>query len=390
MTLAESERDVFLLGELAVCFSELEDPRSTVNLRHPLVTVLSIAVMGVLCGATGPTGIADWANSKKVLLEKCLDLPKGIPQKDVYRRILMVLSAEAFQLCFMEWLESLRQRAIQITGIDQPIIAVDGKTLRRSHDHKKGLQALHSVTAWASQYGLCLGQVATDEKSNEITAIPELLRLIDLQGAIVTIDAMGTQKAIAKQIVESDGDYVLALKGNQESIHQAVIDYVETHRENDFADITCRQLTTKEKGHGREETRLYLQMPAPTTLPGFDQWVGLTTIGVVMLLCTRNGKETFETRYFLSSLTLGVKRFATAVRQHWGIENSCHWTLDVTYGEDGLRHRDAKLRQNMAWLNRFTLSLLKQHPAKISIARKRRKCGWSDDFLLQVLTGKTT
>lgn len=379
------------VNELAVRFGELADPRSSVNLRHPLVGVLMAAVMAVMAGAEGPTSIARWARMKKNFLLDYLDLPHGIPSRDVFRRVLMAVKPLAFQACFQGWLDSLQRSAATATGIDQPVVAIDGKTLRRTHDHSKGLHALHCVTAWASDYGLCLGQVATDQKSNEITAIPELLRLIHLEGAIVTIDAMGTQTAIAEQIIDEKADYVLALKGNQESIHQAVVDYVEEHRENDFADVKVREHTTAETGHGRQETRVYLQLPAPKTLPGFERWVGLKTIGVVILLSLRNGKETLETRYFLSSLPLGVKRFAHAVRSHWGIENACHWCLDVTYREDSLRLRQENLRENFAWLNRFSLSLLKQHPdRKLSIAMKRRSCAWNDDFLIQVLTGICT
>lgn len=194
---------------------------------------------------------------------------------------------------------------------------------------------MHSLSIWASEFGLTLGQVATDEKSNEITAISELLRLVNIKGAIITIDAMGT---------------------------------------------------TKDQGHGREETRTYIHMPAPKSLPGFGHWKGLLSIGMVLSLCLRNGKLTSEKRYFISSLRVGVKRFARAVRGHWGIENTCHWTLDVTYREDESRIRDVNARENFAWLNRFTLSLLKQHSSKESIAMKRRHCAWNDAFLTEVLT----
>ena len=252
-----------------------------------------------------------------------------------------------------------------------------------------GLGALHSVSVWASEFGLSLGQVACAEKSNEITAIPELLRLVDIKGAIITIDAMGTQKAIAEQIIEGEADYVLALKGNQETLHQAVIDYIDEQSENDFATVTARRHETEETGHGREETRSYIQMPVPQSLPGLDLWKGLKSIGMVVSECVRDGKETVEIRYYISSLAVSVKRFAHAVRSHWGIENSCHWSLDVTYREDESRIRDKHLRENFAWLNRLTLSLLKQHPGRDSVAMKRRSCGWSDDFLLEVLTGAT-
>jgi predicted transposase YbfD/YdcC len=369
-------------------FEDLEDPRSEVNLQHPLISVVVISLMAVLAGATGPTAIARWAQLKADELLNVLPLPNGIPRKDVFRRVLSALKPEAFQTCFANWLASLRAGAAAATGIDQPILAVDGKTLRRSHDRRKGLGALHSVSVWASEFGLTLGQVATEEKSNEITAIPQVLKLVDLQGAIVTIDAMGTQKAIASQVVDSGADYVFGLKGNQSKLHEAVADYVVEQWENDFADAQARRHVTTEKAHGREETRTYIQMPAPTSLPGFHLWKGLLTIGLVVHDCLRNGKETHEVRYYISSLAMGVKRFAHAVRSHWGIENACHWSLDVTYREDESRIRDARMRENFAWLNRFTLSLLKQHPSKDSVAMKRRSCGWDFDFMTEVLAGR--
>ena len=225
------------------------------------------------------------------------------------------------------------------------------------------------------------------EKSNEITAIPELLKLVDIKGGIITIDAMGTQKAIAAQIIEGGADYVLALKGNQETLHQAVIDYIDEQLEGDLAN--AREHVTTEKGHGREETRTYLQLPAPKSLNGFALWKGLMSIGIVTSLCLRDGKETIEVRYYISSLAMGVKRFARAVRGHWGIENSCHWVLDMTYREDESRIREQALRENFAWLNRFTLSLLKQHPDRASLVMKRRSCGWNENFLLEVIAGAT-
>jgi predicted transposase YbfD/YdcC len=377
------------LDEIVRHFEELEDPRSTVNLQHPLVSVVVIALMAVLAGAGGPTAIAKWAGMKEEFLVKALNLPNGIPRKDVFRRVLMALKPDAFQACFANWLQSLRDAAAAATGVEQPVLAVDGKTVRRSHDHSKGLGALHSVSVWASDFGLSLGQVACAEKSNEITAIPELLKLVDIRGAIITIDAMGTQKAIAEQIIEGKADYVLALKGNQETLHQAVIDSINAHWENDFASVNARRHQTKETGHGREETRSYIQMQVPKNLPGLELWKNLKSIGVVVSECVRNGKETVEVRYYISSLGVSVKRFAHAVRSHWGIENSCHWSLDVTYREDESRIREKQLRENMAWLNRLTLSLLKQYPSRDSIAMKRRSCGWSEDFLLKVLAGVT-
>jgi predicted transposase YbfD/YdcC len=377
------------LDEVVGYFDELEDPRSTINQKHPLVSVVVIAVMAVLAGAGGPTAIAKWAKLKSAFLVKVLKLPNGIPCKDVFRRVLALLQPSAFQACFVNWLEALRVKAAQATGVDQPVLAVDGKTARRSHDRNQGLGALHSVSVWASEFGLSLGQVACAEKSNEITAIPELLRLVDIKGTIITIDAMGTQKAIAEQIIDGKADYVLALKGNQEALHQGVIDYIDEQSETDFADVKARRHITQETGHGREEIRSYIHMPVPKSLRGLELWKGLKSIGMATLVCVRDGKETVETRYYISSLPVGVKLFAHAIRSHWGIENSCHWSLDMTYREDESRIREPHMRENFGWLNRFTLSLLKQHPGKDSIAMKRRGCGWSDEFLLEVLTGTT-
>jgi predicted transposase YbfD/YdcC len=375
------------LDEVAQHFEKLEDPRSTVNRRHPLVSIIVIALMAVLAGADGPTAIAEWAALKEEFLLAALDLPNGIPRKDVFRRVLVLIKPSAFQACFASWLQSLRATAAESTGVTQPILAVDGKTARRSHDRSKGLGALHSVSVWASEFGLSLGQVACAEKSNEITAIPEVLNLVDIKGAIVTIDAMGTQKAIAETIIDREADYVLALKGNHEKLHQAVIDHIEERLDRDLA--IAHEHVTIEKGHGREEMRTYLQLPAPEDLPGFEQWKELKSIGIVTSQCLRDGKETIEVRYYISSLAVSVKKFAHAVRSHWGIENTCHWSLDITYREDESRIQNKHLRENFAWLRRLTLSLLKQHPSRKSVAMRRRSCGWSEDFMLEVLTGVT-
>jgi len=375
------------LDEVVVPFQELEDPRSSINQLHPLVSVVVIALLAVLAGANGPTAIARWAALKEEFLVGVLDLPNGVPRKDVFRRVLMALKPGAFQACFANWLGSLRATAAAATDVEQPVLAVDGKSARRSHDRNHGLGALHSVSIWASEFGLSLGQVACAEESNEITAIPELLRLVDIKGAIITIDAMGTQKAIAAQVIEGEADYVLALKGNHETLHQAVIDEIDEQLEGDLAG--AQELVTTEKGHGREEVRTYLQLPAPEGLPGFRQWKGLRSIGLVTSHCLREGKETMEVRYSISSLEVDVKRFARAVRGHWGIENSCHWSLDMTFREDESRLREQHLREDFAWLRRFALSLLKQHPGRQSLAMKRRSCGWSDAFLMEVVNGST-
>jgi predicted transposase YbfD/YdcC len=375
------------LDEIVVHFQALEDPRSTVNRRHPLASVVVIALLAVLAGAGGPTAIARWAALKEDFLLQVLDLPNGVPCKDVFRRVLMTLKPAAFQAGFASWLRSLRTEAVAQTGVEQPVLAVDGKTSRRSHDRGKGLGALHSVSVWAGEYGLSLGQLACGEKSNEITAIPELLRLVDIKGAIITIDAMGTQKAIAERIIEGGADYVLALKGNQGTLHQAVIEAIDEQLEGDLAG--AQEIVTTETGHGREERRTYLQLPAPEELPGFPCWKGLKSIGLVTSCRVREGQETIEVRYYISSLDVDVKQFARAVRGHWSIENSCHWSLDMTFREDESRIRERRLRENFAWLNRFALSLLKQHPGRQSVVMKRRSCGWSDAFLMEVITGST-
>jgi predicted transposase YbfD/YdcC len=377
------------VDEVIAYFNDLEDPRSPINRQHPLVSVVVIALMAVLAGAGGPTAIARWARTKHDFLRNVLDLPAGIPGKDVFRRVLMLLNPAAFQACFCNWLQALRAKAALTSDTDRPVFAVDGKTARRSHDRRNGLGAMHSVSVWASEFGLSLGQLACAEKSNEITAIPELLRLVDIRGAIITIDAMGTQKAIAEQIIEQKADYVLALKGNQETLYQAVVDHIDAQFEDDFARAQARRHVTKETGHGREEVRSYIQMPVPETLPGLEHWKGLKSIGVVVSTCVRDGKETTEMRYYISSLAVSVKRFAQAVRSHWGIENSCHWSLDFTFREDESRIREKHLRENFAWLNRFLLSLLKQHRDRDSIVMRRRACGWDENFMLQILTGAT-
>jgi predicted transposase YbfD/YdcC len=378
------------LDEVARHFEELEDPRSPVNRRHPLVSVVVIALMAILAGADGPTAIAKWAALKEAFLREALDLPHGIPRKDVFRRVFVLLKPQAFQACFANWLQSLRVQATATTGVERPVFAVDGKTARRSHEHGKGLGALHCVSVWASEYGLSLGQVACAEKSNEITAIPELLRLVDLKGAIITIDAMGTQKAIAQQIIDGEADYVLALKGNQETLHQAVLDHIAEQSATDFAGVKAQRHVTEEKGHGRDERRSYLQVPVPEDLPGRAPWSGLKSLGMVVSERLRGGKATVEVRYYISSLDVDVKRFAHAVRSHWGVENGCHWSLDITYREDESRIRERHLRENFAWLRRLTLSLLKQHPGRDSVVMKRRSCGWSEAFMLEVLTGSTS
>lgn len=313
------------LSEIVCHFAELEDPRSTINRLHPLPSVLTISLMGVLAGADGPTGISRWAVAKKDLLLQALNLPHGIPSRDVIRRVLCAVKVDAFQSCFVRWLNSLRDVAKEKAGVsaeEKTHMAIDGKTMKRSHNRAKGLGPMHMVSAWLSEFGLKLAQVATEEKSNEITAIPELMRLIDLKGAIITIDAMGTQVAIADQIIEGEGDYILALKANQDGLFQQVMNYIDEHISDDFAGVPAERLEEDtKKGHGRMDSRTYIQFAVPNTFTGTSRWKGLKTIGLVVYQSVVKGKEKIDIRYFISSLPLGIEQFSKAVRNHWGNRN---------------------------------------------------------------------
>ncbi len=372
-------------------FADLPDPRTTINRKHLLLDVIVIAICAIIANADGPVAIEEWAKAHEAWLKKYLRLPSGIPSHDTIGRVLGVLQPRSFQECFTAW--SLSLKAVGEEEEADPLdkhIAIDGKTLRRSHSRGQGLGPLHLVSAWATKRGITLGQVATEEKSNEITAIPELLERLDLNGAVVTIDAAGCQKNIAAQIIAGGGDYILALKGNQETLHRAVEAYFDEQVQNDFQNVPVIQWGEVEKGHGRVEHRHYYQMPVPDDLPGREKWAGLKTLGVAMRICKVGDKQTVETRFYINSLHLGVKRFAGYVRGHWGIENTLHWCLDMTFREDESRARNRLLADNLAWLRKFVLTLLKQHPANKSIASKRRIAGWDVSFLMQVLTGKAS
>jgi predicted transposase YbfD/YdcC len=267
----------------------------------------------------------------------------------------------------------------------QEHIAIDGKALRRSHDRRRGLGPLFLVSAWSVRRGISLGQLATEEKSNEITAIPELLEQINVTNAVVTIDAAGCQREIAEQVIESGGDYLLALEGNQGKLHQRVQDYIAKNMENEFADVPARKYEEVVKGHGRIDRLTYYQMAAPDEILNGNKWRGLKSIGVAIRISEKDGKETSDVRYYISSTKVSVKRFAERVRGHWGIENSLHWCLDVTFREDDSRLRNRHAADNLAWLKRFTISILKQQTDKESIAMRRRMAGWNPEYLAQVI-----
>jgi len=364
-------------------FQELEDPRSHINRLHVLGDLIVICVLAVIAGADGPKAIGVWAKANAKWLGRYLKLPNGVPSHDTLGRLLAALKPAAFQSCFQRWTEQLQGAAAQ--EHEQEIIAIDGKALRRSHDRRHQLGPLFLVSAWAARSGISLGQLATAEKSNEITAIPKLLDQIDVSKSIVTIDAAGCQRKIAAKIVDGGGDYVLALKGNQSSLHDAVCAYVVKHMEDDFADVTARKHEEFVKGHGREDTLIYYQLALPKDLLGKERWKGLRTIGVAIRLSEQGGKQTSDVRYYISSLRLGVRRFADAVRRHWSIENTLHWCLDVTFREDESRVRNRLAADNLAWLKRFAITLLKQQKDRESIAMRRRMAGWNVNYLAKVV-----
>lgn len=377
-------------------FNDIPDARSTINRKHLLSDLLVICICGVLAGADGPIGIGQWAQSHAAWLQSVLPLPNGIPSHDTLGRALAALKPAAFQACFEAWISSLRQlpppqtatdreRPAAERAADREQVAIDGKVLRRSHDRRQGWAALQLVSAWSVTRGISLGQLATADKSNEITAFPELIKQLHLEKTIVTIDAAGCQKEIAAAIRAGQADYVLALKGNHEKLYVAVVTHALEQMELPAEQAAYQTVQEIVKGHGRIDELTYYQFPAPTTLPGIKEWAGLATIGVAVRISKRGDKVSDECRYYLSSLPLEVKPFARCVRGHWGIENSLHWTLDVTFREDECRVRDRHAADNLAWLKRFAITLLKQQTDKSSIAMRRRTAGWNVNYLAQVL-----
>lgn len=370
-------------------FRSLEDPRSTINRKHLLGDLIVICICAVIAGADGPKAIGIWALSHERWLRLHLELPYGIPSHDTIGRLLALLKPEAFQRCFQKWIEALTEPASQdlmnMTPSPQKGIAIDGKALRRSHDHKNKLGALFLVSAWSVENGVSLGQLATEAKSNEITAIPELIDNIDVSGALVTIDAAGCQKNIASQIIDAGGDFIFTLKANQGHLFKEVQKWFLDQMANGFVDATIRTYQEVVRGHGRTDVLTYYHCKMPASIPGRSQWKGLRTIGVAIRESRQGDKVTREVRYFLCSIRVSVKRFGRAVRGHWAIENTLHWCLDVTFREDESRLRHRLAANNLAWLKRFALSLLKQIDDKESIAMRRRMAGWNSEYLLQVL-----
>jgi predicted transposase YbfD/YdcC len=363
-------------------FRKLKDPRVQGRTKHLLVDIITITICGVIGGCNDWQQLETFARARREWFQKFLRLPDGIPAHDTYERLLDRVDPAAFQACFRNWMQALHQAL----GLCQ--IAIDGKTLRGSHDGDTRPNALHLVSAWATEARLFLGQIAVEQKSNEITAIPQLLELLDIEGATVTIDAMGCQKEIAAQIVAGGGDYVLALKGNHEHLHAAVAAEFTAAAEADFQVPGLRRHVTVETNRGRRERREYVVMPAPRRLPGIGDWAKLMTIGMVLRTTQTAGKETGEVSYFLSSQAAKVKAFAKVVRGHWSIESQLHWVLDVTFAEDESRIRRQNAPQTSAVLRRLAVSILSQDTTvRDNLRGKRYRACLSTAVLERILLG---
>lgn len=364
-------------------FEELEDPRMERTRKHSLVDIICLSICAVIAGAEGWEDIEEFGLQKEAWLRRHLRLENGIPSHDTISRVFRLLKPQVFEAAFRAWVQVLVERL----GLRQ--IAVDGKTLRRSHDRGGMQSALHVVCAWSVENHLVLGQETVADKSNEITAIPELLKLLELKGAIVTIDAMGCQKEIAEEIASAGGDFVLAVKDNQPKLHAALQQHFET-RHAEGRRGRGQHHATREKGHGRKEERHYYQTPIPPELAWITEaWPAARSLGQAISYITRDGEETSEVRYFLSSLTPDAQRLAHAVRGHWGIENSLHWVLDVSFDEDDCRIRKDHGPANFALLRRIAVNLIKQDTSKGSIRKKRKRAAWNDDTLLTILAAAT-
>jgi predicted transposase YbfD/YdcC/predicted DNA-binding protein (UPF0251 family) len=362
-------------------FAELTDPRRREGV-YPLTNIVVIALCAVLSGADDFVAIADWAELKKDWLAKFLDLRAGIPSHDRFNMIFRLLDPAEFEKCLLSWITALHE----VTA--GQIIAIDGKTLRRSFDKASSKAAIHMVSAWATANSIGLGQVVVDEKSNEITAIPKLLEIIAVSGCLVTIDAMGCQKEIARKIIDAKADYVLAVKENQPKLCAAIREFFADHLEDDLQRAAHHRHETHEKGHGRVDDRFYYLAKLPDAFSLADEWPELKAIGMAVRVTEhRDGRASDDVRYYISSCYLSGKRFAEAVRGHWSIENSLHWQLDVTFGEDQSRIRQGHADANASLLRRTALSLLKNNKKKLGVKNKRLSAAWSDDYRLEVLMG---
>jgi predicted transposase YbfD/YdcC len=370
-------------------FATIADSRVNRTRDHELIDILVLAICALLCRAETFNDMEDFGNAKLDWFKTFLALPNGIPSHDTFNRVFQALDPKQFQEAFLNWTQSVRQ------AIPNEIVAMDGKALRRALTDSKNPRYI--VSAWAEDNGLVLGQLKVDEKTNEITAVPQLLRTLELSGCIVTLDAMGCQKNIAKEIKEADADYVLALKGNQGTVHHEVKAFLDQTVAEAQAQpsaglstsIAAARLVSKkivEKDHGRLETREYFQSAELGWFADKNQWEGLQSVGMVQATREINGQISTERRYYLSSLPLDIERFARAVRGHWGIENKLHWVMDVRFGEDQSRARNGHAAENLATLRRLALNLLKTDKTKKrGIRGKQNNASWDHAYLLRLL-----
>jgi predicted transposase YbfD/YdcC len=356
----------------------LEDPRMERRRLHNLSDIMVIALCTLLCGGESFNDMQDFGEAKEDWFKNFLPLPSGIPSHDTFNRVFAAIDSDQFMECFMQWTQSLR------AVVHQEIVALDGKALRRARDQNRSLP--HIVSAWARENGLVLGQVKVDDKSNEITAVPELLQLLELKGCIVTLDAMGCQRKIAEEIIDSGADYVLALKGNQGTVHEEFKEFLDDLADHGLGE-NARFFQEVGKDHGRIETRKYWQSNDIEWFADLAQWKGLRSVGMVEATRETSEKTTVERRYYLSSLQLDAQCFARAVRGHWSVENSLHWVMDVNFGEDQSRARNKNAAGNLALLRRTALNLIKKETSKPkrSIRRKIKVAGWDNDYLLKLL-----
>ncbi len=347
---------------IADYFVDIEDPRIERTKRHKLIDIITMAICGVICGADSWVAIETYGKAKQNWLKKFLELPNGIPSHDTIARVFANINSQQFQECFLAWIKSIAR----ITNGE--VIAIDGKKLKHSYDKQAGHSAINMVSAWATSNRLVLGQVKVDNKSNEITAIPELIKVLDIAGCIITIDAIGCQKSIVSLISQKEGDYVIALKKNQGNLYEKVELLFKQAISKRFDGLKVSKYSTNESGHGREEIRHYLMLSDISSEIDLDnRWEKLKSIGMVESVRTENGKTTVETRYYISSLDSDAKKFGDSVRSHWGIENSLHWILDVGLGEDDSRIRKNNAPQNFAVLRHIAVNILGNPSCGLSI-----------------------